>query len=88
MKTYSLNNKTVILDLDDDIKDASLIISNNLKVIDNGKIVWELDEAIKNDACVQLNIISDEEIEFITFNGLRKTLNLKTLKITMSQITK
>ncbi len=88
MKTYSLNNKTVVLDLDDDIKDASLIISNNLKVIDNGKIVWELDEAIKNDACVQLNIISDEEIEFITFNGLRKTLNLKTLKITMSQITK
>ena len=87
MKRYCLGNKTIVLDLDDDVKDAASIPGNNLQVYVGGKLVWELDDVAKNDACVGLGV-HGEDIEFITFNGLRRTLNLNTLTITKSQITK
>ena len=88
MKRYHVGNKTIFLDLDDDVKNAASIPSNNLRIYEDGNLVWELDEVAKGDACVGLNIGDEQDIEFTSFNGLRRTLNLKTLTITKTQITK
>ena len=78
--TYNLKDKTIVFN--DNNED------NNLFILDkNNNVIWTISEVV-NDSCSLISEVDENIIRFTTFNGLKYTLDIKTLKIIDKKVVK
>lgn len=87
---YYFKEKRVAWDWDNHCRDVSKIPSDNLYIVDDtDQIIWTMRDVIRHeDTCVDLKIISDTEMRFITFNGWNVIFDVEQMKMKSKQMTK
>lgn len=74
---------------DDKERDASKLYLNNLSVRDdNDQELWNMKEAVGyDDVCVGCSLL-ENTFTFVTFSGIRYTIDLQRFQVLRKQITK
>ena len=83
-KSLQFGNKTLEWSLD-----PKTFAGDNLKVIEDGEVVWSLNEALGRDECaVSCEKIDEHTFGFVVFVGMRYEVDIDKLEIIRKQITK
>lgn len=87
---YCFNEKCVVWNWDNHCHDVSQIPSDNLCIVDDtNQMIWNMRDIIQHeDICVDLKIISETEMRFITFNGWNVIFDVEQMEMKSKQMTK
>ena len=73
-----LNNAELVWDFDENNTNAAEIPDNNLKLVRNAEILWNMRDTVGyDDCCVSVNLLSDNGFYFVTFMGLGFTMRIE-----------
>ena len=86
---YKQKQRSLIWFWDDDEHHASKLLLNNLSVCEeDNQELWNMKEAVGfDDVCVGCSLLADT-FTFVTFSGIRYTIDLQSFQVLRKQITK
>lgn len=69
--SYDIGNYVLIWDFDCKQVNSSLLVNNNLYLVREQNLIWNMKEAVGyDDTCVGVNVLSSNTFYFATFSGL------------------
>lgn len=86
---YKKKQRILIWFWNDSEHHASKLLLNNLSVCEeNGQELWNMKDVVGyDDACVSCALL-EEAFTFVTFSGIRYTIDLQSFQVLRKQITK
>ena len=88
---FQFDNAALVWDFDESNTNAAEIPDNNLRLVKNSEVLWNMRDTVGyDDCCVAAGQLSEIEFYFITFMGLRFTMRYEGSAVTCvrSAITK
>ena len=78
-----LNDAELVWEFDENNTNAAEISDNNLKLVKNSEILWNMRDIVGyDDCCVGVHLLSKNEFYFVTFNGLGFTMRVEGNEVT------
>lgn len=86
---YTIAEKTVEWNWDNNEHSISKSKTNNLCIYDGDILIWDMSQLLKrDDICVDLKIVNDSVIRFITYNGWNIVFDVQQMKMISKNMTK
>ena len=75
---FDLENAGLVWDFDEKNTNAAEIPDNNLKLVKDSEVLWNMRDTVGyDDCCVGVHPISENEFYFVTFLGLGFTMRIE-----------